>query len=40
MQLNYIKIQDGMLKWKQIEQNLGMTFFRYKQRRIRVYQKK
>lgn len=36
MKLNFIKVKNRMLKWKEVEQSLGMTFIRYKQRKIRA----
>ncbi len=35
--INFIKMDSGLLNWRQIERRHGKTFMRFKRRSIRVY---
>lgn len=37
MKFNYMKMDNGMMRWKQIEKKDGMTFMRMKRRSVRCY---
>lgn len=39
MKLNFIKIENGVLKWRQMELDGDRTYIRYKRRKVRVYRK-
>lgn len=37
MKINYMKVQNGKLKWKQIETRNGRLFMRLKQRGLNTF---